>query len=1046
MKQTEQPNNQNVADGVRVGESPVPGITLRRILRGHTDIINRIAWSPDGKRLASPSDDETVRIWDTETGECLAVIEEHRVGIWGAPWSPDGRMLASTGIGGIIRLWNTETWEMCNTLEAHKSVVTSLAWSPDGKKLVSGDFNGKITLWNVETRKAIRELIGHKGIVTVVKWGFDKQTLISASSDTTIRFWDVNSGKLRKTLEGHSDAVLGLALSPDGQALASAGNDNTIGLWDLKTGQRKNTLEGHTNSINDVSYSWDGRLLASKSWDNTVRLWRSDTLETIAILKESSSTGWPPGLAFHPKLPILATLGEKDTVIRIWDLDIDVLLGAEPVVPSAHYVNAKVILMGDTGVGKTGLGLVLTGQPFVATDSTPGRHVWDFESCEVELEGKCKQTRETLLWDLAGQPAYRLIHQLHLNEVAVALIVFDARSETDPLAGVRHWDRALHLARQRQESQAIPVKKFLVAARTDRGGVSVSKARVENLKEEFGFDDYFVTSAKEGWQIDELIEAIRKAVPWEHLPVVVSNELFVSIKKFILKVKKSRRFLITANDLFDDFVRKHPKAARKHENLRDQFDTCVGRMETRDLIRRLSFGGYILLQPELLDAYASAMVNEAKKEPDGLGSIAEEDALAGRFHVPEEQRIEDKAQEQLLLHATVEELVKYDLALRETADEGRYLVFPSQFNRDYEDAPEPKGKVLTATFEGPVQSVYSTLAVRLNHSGQFETDRTKMWRNAAEYSALAGGTCGIFLSEFAEARGRLTIFFDPLASDETRFHFEEYILAHLKNRVLEGKVEVIRFFVCPNCSTPVPDPYVKMLREQGKGKFPCPCGENVSIEDPKEKLKKRYPSKVGEMDVSADRKRDFEEFVYSAKAETRTKSFIEWAGGEHVTLAIAFTDVVGSTALGQELGDERMNEVRNAHFEQGRRLLAKHEGREIKTIGDSFMAAFQNVGDALDFARSLHSDTGHELVRIRAGIHIGPLQVQEEDTFGGTVDFAARVVGAIKEADIWLSERAKQDIDLFAARRHCGLKWEKRENIEMKGFRGPFTLWALFQD
>jgi hypothetical protein len=110
------------------------------------------------------------------------------------------------------------------------------------------------------------------------------------------------------------------------------------------------------------------------------------------------------------------------------------------------------------------------------------------------------------------------------------------------------------------------------------------------------------------------------------------------------------------------------------------------------------------------------MVNMAKEEPDGLGSLAEEIALAGRFFVPKEQKVTDPGQKQLLLHATVEELVRRDLALRENADDGRYLVFPSQSNRDYEDAPEPRGKEVAITFDGPVQSLYSTLAVRLGHS------------------------------------------------------------------------------------------------------------------------------------------------------------------------------------------------------------------------------------------------------------------------------------------------------------------------------------------
>jgi len=113
---------------------------------------------------------------------------------------------------------------------------------------------------------------------------------------------------------------------------------------------------------------------------------------------------------------------------------------------NAHYVNANVVLVGDTSVGKTGLSLVLNNQPFGDPGSTAGRHVWTLDSRDVEVGSNVKQTREILLWDLAGQPGYRVIHQLHLHEVAIALVVFDGRSETDPLAGVRHWERALRLA------------------------------------------------------------------------------------------------------------------------------------------------------------------------------------------------------------------------------------------------------------------------------------------------------------------------------------------------------------------------------------------------------------------------------------------------------------------------------------------------------------------------------------------------------------------------------------------------------------------------
>jgi class 3 adenylate cyclase/GTPase SAR1 family protein len=707
-------------------------------------------------------------------------------------------------------------------------------------------------------------------------------------------------------------------------------------------------------------------------------------------------------------------------------------------------VNAKVVLLGDTGVGKSGLSLVLNGEPFEATESTAGRKVWTFKSEECELTDGERQTRETLLWDLAGQPGYRVIHQLHLNEVAVALVVFDARSETDPLAGVRHWERALRLARQRQGSACVPMKKFLVSARTDRGTVSLSRERIEGLLREFGFDGYFETSAKEGWQIEELRRAIEQSVAWEMLPEVSSSVLFADIKAFLLEVKQTGRLIAPAVELYEDFARANPEAAEKETNLRAQFDTCVGRLENRDLIRRLSFGGYVLLQPELLDAYASALVNAAKKEPDGLGSVAEDAALAGQFYVPDEQKIKDRGQEQLLLHATVEELVKHDLALRESAEDGRYLVFPSEFIRDYEAAPEPKGKALSVTFDGPVQSLYSTLAVRLGHSGLFTTGRAEMWRNAAVFTARAGGYCGLYLQEFEEARGRLIIFYQEhegqQPTDETRFNFEEFVLAHARRRSLDGTVEVVRFFVCAN-GHPVPDEYVRLLREQGKMVFDCPCGVEVSLAEPKERL--RYESKLAAMDRSADRQRDFEVFIQSARGETSTPNFTKWAGGERVTLAVVFTDVVGSTAMGEELKDELMNEVRRAHFAQSRKLIERFKGREIKTIGDSFMAAFRSVEEAFDYASALQAGPGHADVRIRAGIHIGPMRVEDDDVFGGAVNFAARVVGAIEGPEIWLSDRAKDDLDRSGATRYARLNWERHDDLRMKGFSGSFTLWSL---
>jgi WD40 repeat protein/class 3 adenylate cyclase len=1025
-----------------------PGVKLLRTLQGHRDAVLSVAFDPQGGTLGSGSCDKTVKLWEARSGKLLRTLEGHADDVWSLAFDPQGRTLASGSEDNTVKLWEARSGKLLRTLEGHQNVVLSVAFDPQGGTLASGSQGNTVKLWEARSGKLLYTVEWHHGMVWSVAFDPQGGTLASGSSDCTVKLWETR-GKLLHTLEGHQNAVNSVAFDPQGATLASGSDDTTVKLWETRTGKLLRTLEGHTARVNVACFSSDGRLLASKSADQTIRLWNCETWETIAVIPEPTPTWCIPALAFHPTLPLLAAAGsepgtpddERCRLIHLWELDFDVLLGQE-AEPGAHYVNAKVVLVGDTGVGKSGLSLALNNQPYRETDSTAGRHVWAFDSQEVSIAKNVTQTRETLLWDLAGQPGYRVIHQLHLNEVAVALVVFDARSETDPLAGVRHWERALRLAQQRQGTSGVPMKRFLVSARNDRGGVSIGEDRLQAILKEFGFDGCFKTSAKEGWEINELRAAIQESIEWEQLPEVSSSQLFADIKAFLLEVKKTGRLLAPAGDLYDDFAHQHRRMAAKATNLREQFDTCIGRLENRDLIRRLTFGGYVLLQPELLDAYGSAMVNTAKEEPDGLGSLAEEIALAGRFFVPKDQKVADPGQEQLLLHATVEELVRHDLALRENADDGRYLVFPSQFNRDYEDAPEPKGKAVAITFDGPVQSLYSTLAVRLGHSGLFTTGRQEMWRNAAVFTAKAGGKCGLFLHEFAEARGRLILFYpDEHSTAETRYHFEEFVLAHANRRALDGTVEVVRFFVCPNCGDPVPDSYVKRLREKGKTAFDCPCGGTVSLAEPKERI--HFRSEVAAMDRSADRQRDFDAFVMSAKGETSTRSFQDWAGGERVTLAIVFTDVVGSTALGEAIRDEAMNEVRRAHFAQSRRLIEQFQGREIKTIGDSFMAAFKCAGSALDYARALQGDTGHPHVHIRAGIHIGPMHVEEGDVFGGTVNFAARVVGAIQGAEIWLSDRAKEDIDRLGATKHKHLKWKRHEGVGMKGFPGEFTLWEL---
>ena len=389
------------------------------------------------------------------------------------------------------------------------------------------------------------------------------------------------------------------------------------------------------------------------------------------------------------------------------------------------------------------------------------------------------------------------------------------------------------------------------------------------MVDDLGLDGFFETSAKEGWQVTELTQAIRDGIDWDALPMISSSVLFDSIKQFLIEEKQQGRLLCTVDDLFHGFRRAHPGHS-DDDTLRASFETCIGRVESRGLIRRLHFGDLVLLQPELLDAYASGMVQAARAEPDGLGFIAEEEALAGRFGLPESERVADNAQEKLLLIATVEELLRHEIALKEITDRGMDLVFPSQFTRERPDAPDIPGKEVTFAFEGPLQNLYATLAVRLSHSALFR--RQAMWQNAASYTATIGGTCGIHLRELEEGRGELVLFYDEQASRAVRSQFETYVADHLRLRALPGTLTRRAIRACGHCGYVLPEDLVRRRLDRGAASVRCPDCEETDIPLAEEAAASADVA-VAEMNRSADERRDQSAAALRLKGKIETGDF-----------------------------------------------------------------------------------------------------------------------------------------------------------------------------
>lgn len=761
--------------------------------KGHTMPVDSVAISPNGKLGLSGSDDRTVRLWDLESGHSLRVLEGHTAGLFGVTFSPDGKRALSCS--EAVRLWDLKTWEAEQLLWTFRTEpVASVAFSPDGERALFGEILGRVRLWDIESGRSLLSLEGHRGMVWSLAFSRDGKRALSGGTDNTVRLWDLDTGRALRVFERHTDSVRCVAFSPYAQRALSGSADKTVRVWDLENDQSPQHMEGHSGAVLKAVFTGDGKHVLSGDGRGVLHSWK---------LAESALAS----VAFHGQ--------------------------ANPAAGQIQYTNAKVLLMGDGGSGKTGLTERLVhNRPPRRGPSTAG--TWSTQWPLEDLPQELGSEREVWLWDFGGQADQRLIHQLYLDHTALVLLMFDSDKDS-VTAGLREWQQAL----ARSVARSVPT--LLVAGRTDVG-LRFDREKVDAFAHDNKYE-FFETSAETGSGIPELRKAMLEKIPWQELTRHNSPALFKRLKDEILKLRDEGRALMTLKELESTLRLRLPADVSFADA---HLETVVSLLDGPGLVKELGFGTYILLRPEWINIYAQAVIRTLRAPEYSLGSLPVSSIAEGKLifqtkqadgNETEEKRL-PKAEEEVVLQAMEQLLVERRLCLRQNGD----LVFPSHCGLERPVGPMPPHFFVSYTISGFLDDIYATLVVKLAHCGAFKLK--EVWRDAADFETLdEAKIVGIKLVRREDGRGELLAHAKGVSQPE-QVIFATYIHEHLKEKSTE-EVPRLRFYSCPRDDEPIENRKLAMeiLERDGESaQIRCQrCDKFVALWDA---LEKRFASET----------------------------------------------------------------------------------------------------------------------------------------------------------------------------------------------------------
>ncbi len=812
------------------------GLVYNSTMKGHEGFVTQIAWSPDGELLAAGGKDKTVHVWRLGEERPFRILRRHDACVSCVAWHPHQRLLASGSNDLSIVIWDVEKGESVRRFELKEldhqaKAIKCVAWSPDDSRLFSGGEDGRLRCWNADDGRQLGMQFTDQWWVLCIAWSPKNDRFATGGGDGSICLWETSDAMKALARFGGNNIqkpgqhIDGLAWSPDASYLASASGDKTVRIWDMtrEVPAQVKRLEAHTEQVRSVSFSADGSLLASKADDNSVRIWRTDKWEEITVARITEANGdrlWVPSIAFHPEKPILATFGEVNDAVNIWDIDADVLL-SQTTANSVPYTTAKLVLVGDSGVGKTGLGWRLAHGVFKEHASTHGQQFWAIP--QLGLKRADGTECEAVLWDLAGQHVYRQIHSIFLENIAAALVLFDPTNRQELLKGVQFW-----LEQLKGKGQLPPA--VLVGARVDCGAPALSQQELDQFCQRHGIrGGYLSTSALKGEGLDTLLETLKSLIPWDEMTATVTTVTFKRIKDYVLTLKEKpdcKGVLVSPLALREQLQATDPDWRFTEAEMM----TAVGHLETHGYVAvlRSSAGEqYILLTPDLLVTLASSIVLLVDKHPRELGAVRETELLQGKYPFEELAGL-STAEGQILLDAAILRFLQHNICFRETLGNEPLLIFPGLIKQKrplQDDLPSTED--ISYLVRGRVENLYASLVVLLGYAPSFT--RINQWQNQVQYEMGEGEICGFRLIEDREGEIELVLYYGDQLPASGRVKFQELFEQFLYQR----DVEVTPFppVICANKHQQKRATVIERVRERKPFMFCDECGDKITLPD-----------------------------------------------------------------------------------------------------------------------------------------------------------------------------------------------------------------------